>query len=103
MRNALRQGLSLEELWKVARGEVKYADFMSKGKGKQQGKKQPKKQPSKREGPRVPDELVSDQISIYIWICLHRLGPRPTWSLANTLPSMRPELEIDQEGKRLCL
>ena len=53
--DALRTGVSLDELWKVARGEVKYADFLQG----RQGQRAPSRSPSLRAAPRVPEELVS--------------------------------------------
>ena len=47
LKDLLRKGKSLDELWKVARGEIKYADFMAQRGGKP--------------GPKavtVPEELV---------------------------------------------
>ena len=40
--------MSLDELWRVARGEVKYADFLSNRSGAKPAK----------DVPRVPEELV---------------------------------------------
>jgi hypothetical protein len=53
MRDSLRKGNSLDELWKVARGEIKYGDFISKQKGGQK-----KRKPAKL-AVKVPEELVS--------------------------------------------
>ena len=55
--DALRTGVSLDELWKVARGEVKYADFLQG----RQGQRAPSRSPSLRReaAPCVPEELVS--------------------------------------------
>lgn len=69
MRDALRSGVTLDELWKVGRGEVKYADFMSgrQGQGKRRETKEPPQVSEKRatkEPPRVPEELVRCPISL---------------------------------------
>lgn len=53
LRDALRSGTSLDELWKVARGEIKYKDFSAGRKPKPS-----KRQESKKDVPRVPDDLV---------------------------------------------
>ena len=58
LRDCLRRGTSMDELWKVARGEVKYADFASKSQKQQKPSKQSTSKPSKQQTA-VPDELVS--------------------------------------------
>ncbi|KAK9809702.1 hypothetical protein WJX73_007079 [Symbiochloris irregularis] len=59
LKNHLRKGTDLSELWKVARGEVKYADFVGqKGKAQTNGSG-PAAPP--RETPRLPEELVGLQ------------------------------------------
>lgn len=50
----MKKGTSMDELWRVAKGEVKYQDFLEKS----QGKKQPRKQPDKP-SIEVPDDLAS--------------------------------------------
>ena len=54
MKDYLRKGVSLDELWKVARGEIKYADFAHKA--HENGAARPTTQTT-----HVPDELVSGQ------------------------------------------
>ena len=49
----MKKGTSLDELWKVARGEVKYKDFLERSQGKKQ-----KTQPN-RSSVEVPDDLAS--------------------------------------------
>lgn len=51
LRDALRSGTTLDELWKVARGEIKYADFLQGNRGEGSTKQ--------KQAPRVPEELVS--------------------------------------------
>ena len=45
----------MEELWKVARGEIKYAFFLETSEGK---KKRPPKEQPKQPSVEVPDDLV---------------------------------------------
>ncbi len=56
LRNALRKGTSLEELWNVARGEIQYASFLETSEGKE--KKPPPKEQPKQPSVEVPDDLV---------------------------------------------
>lgn len=51
----MRRGASLDELWKVARGEVKYGDFISKQKG---GREQKPAKRTSKQSTKVPEELV---------------------------------------------
>jgi len=55
MRDSLKKGTSLDELWKVARGKVKYGDFISKQKG---GQKKKPAEHSAKQSMKVPEELV---------------------------------------------
>ena len=52
MRGALRSGSSLEDLWKVARGDIPYADFL------QTQSKDSQKAPPSKKSLQVPDDLV---------------------------------------------
>ena len=70
--DALRTGVSLDELWKVARGEVKYADFLQGRQGRA-----PSGSPPPREAPRVPKELVSRRSNpVYRVAITHITCPR---------------------------
>lgn len=50
LRDYLRKGISLDELWKVAHGEIKYADFV--------GGQRASKQGPQAQSAHVPDDLV---------------------------------------------
>lgn len=53
LKGYLRQGITLDELWRVARGEVKYADFAASRQGGQGGNGAAVAAP-----PSIPDELA---------------------------------------------
>lgn len=58
MRDALRAGASLDELWKVGKGDIKYADFMQQ---QSRGSKGPRK--PEKDAPQAPEELVQTSSS----------------------------------------
>lgn len=56
-------GTSIDDLWKVGRGEIKYADFLTKIQG------QPKRKQPKKSTPQVPEELVKPFLQECITDC----------------------------------
>ena len=57
LRDYLHKGVALDELWKVAKGDIKYADFIQ-----QQQQQQPQdgaSQPAQEQLPALPEDLVS--------------------------------------------
>lgn len=87
LRNALKKAISLDELWKVAKGEIKYQDFLEKSQGKKQQNAQPDK-PSVE----VPDDLVNflhlmmTQEMLYCRAHLYQ-NPKVHHSRAQNLPA----------------
>ncbi len=55
LKGYLRQGITLDELWRVARGEVKYADFAASRQG---GAQQGGNGAAIAAPPSIPDELA---------------------------------------------
>lgn len=55
LRDALRDGTSLEELWKVARGDIQYKDFKA-GAGRKGSRAKDRNE--KQDVPKIPEELV---------------------------------------------
>ena len=51
--------MSVDELWKVAHGEIKYADFKRAQKEQPQAQAPPSSSPPAKKDVRVPEELVS--------------------------------------------
>ena len=69
LRDALKRGTSLDELWKVARGEIQYRDFLEESQGKKQSKMQPN-----RSSVEVPDDLASSTPASFGCRSLQRLS-----------------------------
>ena len=55
LRDYLHKGVTLDELWKVAKGDIKYADFMQQQQQLQDGASPP----AQEQLPALPEELVS--------------------------------------------
>ena len=60
LQQSLKKGTSLDELWKVANGQIKYSDFLSNLPEGQADNKTSNEQPQK-----IPDELVRVLIYVY--------------------------------------
>ena len=64
LKGFLRQHVSVDELWKVAHGEIKYADFKSSQKAQDQAQAPPAPAPAPapKQDVQVPEELVSGPV-----------------------------------------
>ena len=67
LRDYLHEGVALDELWKVAKGDIKYADFVQQ----RQGSAPP---PAQQEIPALPEDLVSFALRAPLLSPPHRPG-----------------------------
>ncbi len=73
LKNFLRNHTPLDDLWKVAHGEIKYADFKSSHATQQQSQAPPAPKrdvPEPKRDVKVPEELVSICLIAACCICL---------------------------------
>ncbi|KAK9862667.1 hypothetical protein WJX84_011161 [Apatococcus fuscideae] len=90
LKDFLRHHVSVDELWKVAHGEIKYADFKRAQKEQPQAQAPPSSSPPAKKDVRVPEELVG--IQAYIIPLLNGGGELGgAWGLSRTLAGATPE------------